>query len=122
MYVSLSLQAKSLQSELNKEYQSCFGRYQAMTAKNNVREAIVSYAIEKALLEYGESALEEVYYKMYREHGLHLVDCYHNADLFRRVLLETFGDGYCKIVDLIRKHLGNYADQLQVGKFLSALE
>lgn len=93
-----------------------------MTAKNNLREAVVSYAIEKALLEYGESVLEEVYYKLFREHGLHIVDCFHNPKIFRDVLRETFGDSYCKIIELVREHLGNYATNEQIHTFLSAIE
>ncbi len=93
-----------------------------MASKNNIREAIVSYAIEKALIEYGNSALEEVYYKLYQEYALHFVDCYHNPETLRRVLLETFGDAYCNIVELMRTHLGEYALQEQIRKFLVSLK
>ncbi len=93
-----------------------------MASKNNVREAIVSYAIEKALIEYGNSALEEIYYKLYHEYALHFVDCYHNPDTLRKVLLETFGDAYCNIVELVRTQLGEYATQEHIRKFLGAIE
>ncbi len=93
-----------------------------MASKNNVREAIVSYAIEKALIECGNSALEEVYYKLYHEYALHFVDCYHNPEIFRKVLLETFGDAYCNIVELVRAQLGEYSTQEHIRKFLGALE
>ena len=93
-----------------------------MASKNNVREAIVSYAIEKALIEYGNSALEEVYYKLYQEYALHFVDCYHNPEILRKVLLETFGDAYCNVVELVKTQLGEYATQEQIHKFLIALE
>lgn len=93
-----------------------------MASKNNIREAIVSFAIEKALVEYGNSAYEEVYYKLHSEHALHFVDCYHNPDVLRKVLLETFGDAYCNIVELVRSQLGEYATQEHIRKFLDALE
>lgn len=93
-----------------------------MAAKNNVREALVSYAIEKALIEHGNSSHEEVYYKLYQEHALHFVDCYHNPDVLRRVLLETFGDSYIEIVELVKTHLGEYATQEQIRKFLASLQ
>lgn len=93
-----------------------------MAAKNNVREALVSYAIEKALIEHGNSSHEEVYYKLYQEHALHFVDCYHNPDVLRRVLLETFGDSYIEIVELVKTHLGEYATQEQIRKFLTSIE
>ncbi len=93
-----------------------------MAARNNVREAIVSYAIEKSLIDYGNSALEEIYYKLYEEHALHFVDCYHNPEVLRKVMLDTFGDAYCNIVDLIKKNLGEYARQEHIRKFLSSLE
>jgi len=96
--------------------------YQGMASKNNVREAIVSYALEKALIEYGDSALEEVYYKLHQEYALHFVDCYHNPDALRRVLLETFGDAYCNVVELMKTHLGEYALQEHIRKFLKAVE
>ncbi len=93
-----------------------------MTAKNNVREALVSYAIEKALIEYDECALEEVYHKLHSEHALHFVDCFHNPEVFRKVLMETFGDAFCNIVELMRTHLGEYSAQEHIRKFLLALE
>ena len=93
-----------------------------MAAKNNVREALVSYAIEKALIEHGNSSHEEVYYKLYQEYALHFVDCYHNPDVLRRILLETFGDSYVEIVELVKTHLGEYATQEQIRKFLTSLE
>ncbi len=93
-----------------------------MASKNNIREAIVSYAIEKALVEYGNSAYEEVYYKLHSEYALHFVDCFHNPDTLRKVLLETFGDAYCNVVELIRAQLGEYSSQEHVRKFLKALE
>lgn len=93
-----------------------------MASKNNIREAIVSYAIEKALIEYGSSALEEVYYKLYQEYALHFVDCYHNPEILRKVLLETFGDAYCNIVELVKTQLGEYATQEHIRKFLKTLE
>lgn len=93
-----------------------------MASKNNVREAIVSYAIEKALIEYGDSALEEVYYKLHQEYALHFVDCYHNPEILRRTLLETFGDSYIKIVELVKTHLGEYATQEHIRKFLKTVE
>ena len=93
-----------------------------MASKNNIKEAIVSYAIEKALIEYGNAAHEEVYYRLYREHALHFVDCYHNPEAFRKVLIETFGDSYCNIVELVRTQLGEYSTQDHVRKFLKALE
>jgi hypothetical protein len=93
-----------------------------MAAKNNIREALVSYAIEKALIEHGNSSYEEVYYKLHQEYALHFVDCYHNPDSLRRVLLETFGDAYCNVVELMKAHLGEYALQEHIRKFLNALE
>jgi hypothetical protein len=89
--------------------------------KNDLNRALVSYAIENALIEYGDSALEEVYYKLYREHGLHLVDCYNNPEIFRKVLLGTFGDSYAKIVELVQKNLGKHIAQKGVTEFLSAI-
>lgn len=93
-----------------------------MASKNNVREAIVSYAIEKALIEYGNSAHEEVYYKLYEEYALHFVDCYHNPEVLRKVLIETLGDAYCNIVELVRTQLGEYATQEHIRKFLTVIE
>ncbi len=92
-----------------------------MTAKNNIKEAIVSYAIMRGLIEYGNSSLEEVYYKLYQEYALHFVDCYHNPEILRKVMLETVGDSYLGIVELIRTHLGEFSVQDQIRNFLTKL-
>lgn len=93
-----------------------------MTAKNNVKEALVCYAIERALIDYGNSALEEVYYKLYQEHGLHFVDCFYNPDILKKVLREIFGDPYTGIVDMISTHLGEFSAHEQVHAFLRSLK
>ncbi len=93
-----------------------------MTAKNNVKEAIVSYAIERALIDYGNSALEEVYYRLYREYGIHFVDCLHNPDYLRKTLLDVFGDSFIQIVELIKGRLGEFSVQPDVKSFLTKLK
>ena len=89
-----------------------------MTAKSNIKEAIVSYAIEKALLDYSSTALEEVHYKLYHEFGLHFVDCLHNPDCLRKALLAVFGDAFIQIVELIKTRLGEFSAHPDVRSFL----
>ncbi|MGI0087145.1 MAG: hypothetical protein ACREBI_04185 [Nitrosotalea sp.] len=43
-------------------------------------------------------------------------------EILRRVLLETFGDAYCNIVELVKAQLGEYTTQEQIRKFLKAVE
>lgn len=92
-----------------------------MPTRANIKEALVCYAIEKALIDHGNSYLEEVYYKLYQEHGLHFVDCYSNPEILKKVLQETFGDSYCNVVELIGKNLGEFASQGQIRSFLASL-
>jgi hypothetical protein len=115
------MEAKNLPDQLSIPYFSRTILYQSMTAKNNIKEAIVSYAIMRGLIEHGNSSLEEVYYKLYQEYALHFVDCYHNPDVLRGIMHETFGDSYLGIVELIRTHLGEFAMQEQIRGFLSKL-
>lgn len=93
-----------------------------MSARNNITEALVCYAIEKALIDYGNSSLEEVYYKLYSEYHLYFVDCYHNPEILKKVLHETLGESYCDIVELIRKNLDEFAEQEEIHAFLASLQ
>lgn len=93
-----------------------------MTARSDVKESLVSYAIEKTLIEYGNSALEEVHHKLYINYGLDFMDCYHNPEYFRRILLETFGDSYVQIIELIKKTLGELSTQQEIVSFFSKIK
>jgi hypothetical protein len=93
-----------------------------MTARTDVKESLISYAIEKTLIEYGNSALEDVHHKLYASYGLGFMDCYHNPEHFRRALLETFGDSYIQIIELIKKRLGELATQREIVSFFSEIK
>ena len=93
-----------------------------MTARSDVKESVISYAIEKTLIEHSNSALEEVYNKLYMDYGLNFMDCYHNPLYFRKALLETFGDTYIQIIELIKKNLGELSTQQEIVSFFSKIK
>lgn len=77
-----------------------------MTAKSDIKESLVSYAIEKTLSDLDNSVLVEIYHKLHQRYGLDFIDCYNNPVYFRRILLETFGDSHIQIIELVKKRLG----------------
>lgn len=93
-----------------------------MASRNNIKEAIVSYAVQKALIDYGNSAHEETYYRLYSEFALHFVDCYNNAETLRKVLIELLGSAYTDIVNLIKSYLGEFVANEEVRIFIAVLE
>ena len=87
----------------------------------NVKKALVSFAIERALLEIGKPALEKVTKQLYEEYQCYLSDCYERPEILSKVLKNLYGKSYTAIVQSIRSELDDFADQKNVKTFLKVI-
>ena len=83
-----------------------------------VKRALVSLAIEKALLDIGKATFEEVGKMLYSRYQAYLPDCYEHPEFLNAVLKELYGKSFTTIVDSIRKHLDEFASQKPIAEFL----
>ena len=88
---------------------------------DDIKKALVSLAIEKALLEIGNATLEKVGNKLYADYKCYFSDCYAHPEYLNAILKEIFGKSYTKIVESIKMQLGEAVLQRPVEEFLIKL-
>src|SRR5438309_1814079 len=89
--------------------------------ESNMQKALVTLAIEQALIEFNNAAYEIVISKLLSDFGCYLSDCYKNPGYLKKALLDIYGDSYIDVVELIKQHLGEYATRKDISKFLYKL-
>jgi len=85
------------------------------------RKGLVSFLLEKSLLEIGTPILEKVTKKLYQKYQVYLPDCYEHPEYLKVVLQEIFGNGYTAIYSKIEQELSEFTYQQPIGNFLSVL-
>lgn len=87
----------------------------------DIQRALVSFVIERSLLDMGKLALDEVGHRLYEKHQCYFSDCLENPQYLREVLEEIFGDSYRSITSQIQKRLTELEDQKPIADFLSVI-
>ena len=87
----------------------------------DVQKALVSFVIERILLNMGNLVLDEVGHRLYEKHQCYFSDCLENPQYLRGVLEEIFGDSYKPVTDEIQKRLAELEDQKPIANFLSVI-
>ena len=86
-----------------------------------VKKALVSLAIEQALLEFGTPMLEEVTEMLLERYRCSIPDCYEKPEYLNKVLKEFFGNSYKVIVESIKKNLKDHSSEKTIEKFLKVI-
>lgn len=86
-----------------------------------VRKALVSLAIERALIDMGTSVFEQVTKKLAEECNCYISDCYDHPVYLKKVL-KNFGNSYLVIVESIKENLKESSDEKSISEFLSVIE
>lgn len=90
-----------------------------MLAKDQAKQALVSYAIEQALLDVGGDAMvNSVSDEMFSKYQCTIIDCYANPQYLNNVLHDIFGNSYTQIIDSIKKYLDEFTYQESITEFL----
>lgn len=90
-------------------------------ASDRTKNALVSFTIEQALLEIGQSAVDEVGSRLYEKHGCYFSDCLEHPEYLSEILREIFGSSHVTIVQSIRERLAEFEDQRPFSHFLLTL-
>lgn len=88
---------------------------------NETRSALVSVSIESALLATGVDIYEKVSKLLMNDYECHILNCYQHPEYLNEVLLKFDDDIRHKVLELIRKDLGQYSYMTPIQKFLNLL-
>jgi len=92
------------------------------TTDVQVKKALVTFAIEKALLDMGGPVFAKVTKTLKDDYGCYLPDCYDHPEYLKRILSDLYGNAHAAIIDLIKTNLQDFAHQTPIQKFTCALE
>lgn len=88
---------------------------------DHARKALVSFVIERALLQIGKTALDQVSNTLYEEHRCYLGDCYEHPEYLSKALKDLFGKSHTVIVESIKKELIDFVEHRSIEKFLKVI-
>jgi hypothetical protein len=89
--------------------------------EDKMQKALVTLAIEEALIEFDNASYEIVTTKLLSDFGCYISDCYKNPEYLKKTLFDLYGDSYIEVVELIKQHLAEYATRKDIAKFLGHL-
>jgi hypothetical protein len=88
---------------------------------DKMQKALVTLAIEEALIEFNNASYEIVVNKLLSDFGCYISDCYKNPEYLKKTLVILYGDAHNDIVQSIKRHLGEYVTRKHIAKFLGHL-
>ena len=89
--------------------------------QEQLRKAIVSLSIEKALLEIGVPVYEKVIKQLSKDYGCYLPDCYDHPEYLNQVLKKIFGGAHITIADAIKKQLNDHITEKPIDLFVTTI-
>jgi hypothetical protein len=87
-----------------------------------IKKALVSFAIEKALLNMGEPVFYKVTKTLKDEYNCYIPDCYEHPEFLKRILSDLYGNAHMAIINSIKSGLQEFSHQASIQKFVYALE
>ncbi len=91
-------------------------------SKATVDRDFMRFAVEKALLEIGDSELEKVVSKLQEDYNCKIVDCFEHPEFLKSTLSDLFSNSYEDVLATIRKTLEKGNMEAKTEKFLLVLE
>ena len=90
---------------------------------NTVHRALVSIAIERALLGMGRPVYEKVVDRLYSEYHCYLTDCYVHPEYLSQILKDIFGFASWIIIKSINEDLKEFRNKKDsIARFLEIVE
>ena len=90
---------------------------------NTVHRALVSIAIERALLGMGRPVYEKVIDRLYNEYHCYLTDCYVHPEYLSQILKDIFGFASWIIIKSINEDLKEFRNKKDsIARFLEIVE
>jgi len=89
--------------------------------KEEVKRALVTLAIEKALLDIGKPTYDKVLEILNIEYHCHLPDCYEHPKYLNEILRQLSGNAGKVIVESIARQLEEFNHHKLIKKFLEVI-
>jgi hypothetical protein len=89
--------------------------------KDNMQKAIVTLAIEQALIQFDNASYEIVISKLLTDFDCHLLDCYKDPQYLKKALVERYSDSHILLVELIKENLDEFLTRKGISKFFHEL-
>lgn len=86
-----------------------------------IKKALVSFAIEKSLLQMGGPIFNKVTKTLKNDYDCYIPDCYEHPEYLKRILSDIYGNAHLSIIDSIKADLAEFSSQGPVQKFVLAL-
>lgn len=86
-----------------------------------VKRALVTLSIEKALLDVGKSTYDKVLEILNTEYRCYLPDCYDHPEYLDEILEKFYGDAGRAIVESIARQLEEFNYHKPIKKFLEVI-
>jgi hypothetical protein len=84
-------------------------------------KALVTFAIEKTLLDIGKPEYETVSYLLYERYQRGIPDCFEKPEYLKEVLRELYGTSHNEIIKSIEQELKEVIENKKVEVFLQVL-
>ena len=84
-------------------------------------KVLVSFAIEKALLEFGIAALGEVTNRLFDYYHCEISNCFEKPEYLKKVLKDLYGNSYTVILESIKKYLETFNHKESMQAFLKTI-
>ena len=69
----------------------------------------------------GKTLLDKVIEILFRKHNANIPDCYDHPEYLNEVLKSLYGEGYKVVVETIKNHLKEFADQEPISEFIEKI-
>ncbi len=89
--------------------------------ETQIKKALVSFAIEKALLNLGDPVYQKVTKTLKDDYNCFLPDCYDHPEYLKRILDDLYGNAHMTIINSIKSDLDEFSTQGPIQKFVLAL-
>ena len=93
----------------------------SMFDDKDVKKALVTVVIERALLDFGKPALEKVIGRLNKEYHCYLPDCYEHPEYLDSILKQLYGNASKAITESITRQLEEFNYQKPIEKFLQVI-
>ena len=92
-----------------------------MLVSSTVMKALVTFAIQKALLGIGKPVYEKVTNRLYEKYYCYIPDCFENPKYLKTILQELYGKSYNGILKSIGEELKEVVSDTRIKAFLQVL-
>ena len=108
--------------EITLFYILLIGSFFVFDATNGeISKAMVTLAIEKALLNMGKPILDEVAHRLLKNYKCYIPDCHEHPEYLKSILKELYGNSYNTIVESIKKTLDEFVTKKSIERFLMVI-